>query len=153
MIPKSFFKRDPKDPAPLKHTIKRTVRFDELDPLNIMWHGNYASYFEEGRIAMGDKYGFGYMAFAKNNVVIPLKKFYIDYILPMEFSKTYAVETLLYWNEAARLDFEYRIYDENNNLVTMAYSVHLMIDSKKGILVTKPDFYEEICKKWKEGKI
>lgn len=153
MIPKSFFKQNPEDPAPLKHIIKRAVRFDEIDPLNIMWHGNYASYFEEGRIAIGDKYGFGYMSFAENNVAIPLKKFYVEYILPMEFAKTYSVETLLYWNEAARLDFEYRIYDEKNNLVTMGYSVHLMIDSKKGILVSKPDFYEEICKKWKEGKI
>jgi acyl-CoA thioester hydrolase len=153
MIPKSFFKRNTGDPPPLRDTIKRTVRFDELDPLNIMWHGNYASYFEEGRIAIGSSYGFGYADFAANNVIIPLKKFYAEYILPMEFAKTYTVETLLYWNEAARLDFEYRIYDEKNNLVTMGYSVHMMVDSKKGILVAKPGFFEEICAKWKEGKI
>jgi acyl-CoA thioester hydrolase len=133
--------------------IKRKVRFDELDPLNIMWHGNYASFFEEGRIAMGDKYGFGYRTFIKYGVMIPLKKFHVDYALPLEFPKEYTIETLLYWSEAARLDFEYRIYDCGNKLATMGYSVHMMIDLKKGILVVKPDFYEEICKKWKEGKI
>jgi acyl-CoA thioester hydrolase len=153
MIQKSFFKQKPGDPQPLKHMIKRKVRFDELDPLNIMWHGNYASFFEEGRIAMGAKYGFGYLDFKKHGVMIPLKKFYVDYILPLEFSKEYAVETFLYWNEAARLDFEYRIYDSEKTLATMGYSVHMMIDLKKGILVTKPDFYEEICQKWKEGEI
>ncbi|MCL2144258.1 MAG: acyl-CoA thioesterase [Endomicrobia bacterium] len=153
MIPKSFFKQNPEDPKPLKHIIKRKVRFDELDPLNIVWHGNYASYFEEGRIAMGDKYGFGYLDFKKHGVMIPLKKFYVDYIMPLEFAKEYAIETLLYWNESARLDFEYRIYDCENRLVTMGYSVHMMVDLNKGILVVKPAFYEKICEKWKEGKI
>lgn len=153
MIPKSFFKQSPEDPLPLKYSIKRTVRFDELDPLNIVWHGNYASYFEEGRIALGDKYGFGYHDFAANKVMIPLKKFHIEYISPMEFSKTYTIETFLYWSEAAKLDFEYKIYDEANKLVTMGYSVHLMIGPGKEILVAKPDFYEEICRKWKEGII
>jgi len=153
MIPKSYFKQNPEDPKPLKYIIKRTVRFDELDPLNIMWHGNYASFFEEGRIAMGDKYGFGYVDFKKYGVMIPLKKFHVDYIMPLEFAKEYSVETLLYWSEAARLDFEYRIYDSENKLATMGYSVHMMVDLKKGILVVKPDFYEEICVKWKNGKI
>lgn len=153
MIPESFFKRRPNDPAPLKHIIKRTVRFDELDPLNIVWHGNYASYFEEGRIALGAKYGFGYEEFAANKIMIPLKKFHVEYIRSLEFQKTYSVETSLYWSEAARLDFEYRIYDDTGALVTAGYSVHMMVDDKKNILVAKPAFYETICKKWKEGKI
>ena len=153
MIPKTFFKINPADPQPLKHAIKRKVRFDELDPLNIVWHGNYASYFEEGRIAMGDKYGFGYTDFADNKVMIPLKKFHIDYITPLEFQKTYEIETLLYWSEAAKLEFEYRIYDDAGKLVTMGYSVHLMIDFNKNILVARPVFYEKICRKWKEGSL
>ena len=153
MIYKSFFKQNPQDPPPLRHFIERTVRFDELDPLNIVWHGNYASYFEEGRIALGDKYGFGYADFAAHNIMIPLKKFYAEYIMPLEFSKTYKIETLLRWSEAARLDFEYRIYDLKNALATVGYSVHLMLDGKKNILVAKPDFYEEICKKWRDGAL
>jgi acyl-CoA thioester hydrolase, YbgC/YbaW family len=153
MILKTYFKTEPEYPAPLTYSVYRKVRFDELDPLNIVWHGNYASYFEEGRIAMGDKYGFGYKDFEKNRVMIPLKKFHVDYIQPLKFSETYEIETRLYWSEAARLDFEYRIFDENKKLVTMGYSVHLMVDLDKGILVAKPDFYEEICRKWKEGII
>ncbi|MCL2335352.1 MAG: acyl-CoA thioesterase [Endomicrobia bacterium] len=153
MIMKSFFKQNPGDPKPLKLVIKRKVRFDEIDPLRIMWHGNYASFFEEGRISLGDKYGFGYKDFEKHGVIIPLKKFHVDYMLPLEFGKTYSVETLLYWNEAARLDFEYRIYDEEKRLATMGYSVHLMVDLQKGILVVKPAFYEKVCMRWKEGKL
>ena len=60
---KEYFKINDGEPKPIKHKIERKVRFDELDPLNIVWHGNYASFFEEGRIALGDKYGISYLIF------------------------------------------------------------------------------------------
>ncbi|MDR2860460.1 MAG: acyl-CoA thioesterase [Elusimicrobiota bacterium] len=149
---KPYFKQDPQDPKPLTISIERKVRFDEIDPLNIMWHGNYASFFEEGRIALGEKYGLGYMDFYKNGIIIPLKKFHVDYIVPLEFNNAYRIETLLHWNEAARLDFSFNIYF-GDKLTTTGYSVHLMIDKNKNILVAKPPFLEEICNKWKNGKL
>ncbi|AKL98319.1 acyl-CoA thioesterase [Endomicrobium proavitum] len=153
MIQKSYFKQNPQDPKPLKYTIERQVRFDELDPLNIMWHGNYASFFEEGRVTLGDKYSIGYLDFFNHGINIPLKKFHVDYVLPLEFKQTYKIETLLYWNEAARLDFEFHIYNQKDELMTTGYSIHLMIDNVKGILVAKPAFFEKFCENWKKGQI
>lgn len=150
---KEYFKINDGEPKPIKHKIERKVRFDELDPLNIVWHGNYASFFEEGRIALGDKYGISYLDFYNNGVSIPLKKLFFDYIQPLKFPETYTIETLLYWNEAARLDFEFCIYNSKGELMTSGYSVHVMVDEKKGILVDKPPFFKEFCEKWKAGKI
>ncbi|MDR1952787.1 MAG: acyl-CoA thioesterase [Elusimicrobiota bacterium] len=147
-----YFKQNPNDPNPLRAFTKRKVRFDEIDPLNIMWHGHYASFFEEGRLSLGAKYSIGYMDFYKAGVIIPLKKFHIDYILPLEFDKVYEIETILHWNEAARLDFSYNIFS-NDKLTTTGYSVHLMLDKNKNILVSKPAFFEDFCLKWKEGVI
>ncbi|MDR0486064.1 MAG: acyl-CoA thioesterase [Elusimicrobiota bacterium] len=148
---KPFFKQEENYPKPLKDIVSRKVRFDELDPLNIMWHGNYASFFEEGRVALGEKYGIGYLDFFKFGVSIPLKKFFAEFIAPLEFGKTYQIETFLYWNEAARLDFSYNIKD-GAILNTAGYSVHLMISKEKGILTAKPPFFEDFCRAWKEGK-
>ena len=33
--------------------------------LGIVWHGRYASFFEDARSAAGEKYGFGYPDFYK----------------------------------------------------------------------------------------
>jgi acyl-CoA thioester hydrolase len=149
----NYFKQSIHCPKPLQISIERKVRFDELDPLNIMWHGNYASFFEEGRVALGNKYSIGYTDFYKNGVYIPLKKFHIDFIAPLEFDKVYQIETLLHWNEAAKLNFEFCIYNEDKKLMTSGYSVHLMLDAKKGILVAKPQFFEDFCQKWQRGNI
>jgi len=153
MRAKQYFKQNDGDPQPLSCEIEFETRFSELDPMNIVWHGNYAAYFEEGRLALGGKYGFSYMDFYNKGVIIPLKQIHFDYVKPLEFQKKYKLKTLLRYNEAARLDFEFYIYDSQNELATSGYSIQLMIDKKEGILVNKPPFFEEICRKWKENKL
>ena len=32
------------------------IRFNEVDALGIVWHGNYVKYFEDGREAFGEKF-------------------------------------------------------------------------------------------------
>ncbi|MDR2192323.1 MAG: acyl-CoA thioesterase [Endomicrobium sp.] len=150
---KQYFKQNHGDPAPLSCEIEIAARFSELDPMNIVWHGNYAVYFELGRLALGKKYGMGYTDFYNNGVIIPLKQIHFDYFKSLEFEKTYKLQTLLYWNEAARLDFEFSIYNENKEQMTSGYSVQLMVDKNLGILVNKPPFFEELCKKWKNGTL
>ena len=149
----NIFKTHPGYPAPLTALVKRKVRFDELDPLAIVWHGNYASFFEEARIALGDKYGIGYMDFANNNTIIPLKKFHADYCAPLEFGKEYAVKASLHFNPAARLDFSYEIFDGTGRLMTTGYTVHMLLDRQNNILVVKPLFFEAFCEKWQQGLI
>ena len=36
------------------------VRFQEVDALQVVWHGHYLGYFEEGRHAFGRAHGFEY---------------------------------------------------------------------------------------------
>lgn len=148
-----YFKTDASAPAPLTFEIKRKVRFDELDPLAIMWHGNYASFFEEARVALGDHFGIGYLDFANNKTSIPLKKFYVDFMAPLEFGKTYTVKAVLHYNLAARLDFEYEIYNQDGRLMTTGATVHMMLDAERHVvLVAKPPFFENFCKKWEAGQ-
>ena len=45
----------------LTERITTRVRFDEVDALGIVWHGNYVKYLEDGREAWGRKYGIPYM--------------------------------------------------------------------------------------------
>ncbi|MDR2427020.1 MAG: acyl-CoA thioesterase [Endomicrobium sp.] len=153
MLPKSYFKQKPDDPKPLSAVIEFTPRFSDLDPMNIVWHGNYAAYFEEGRLALGNKYNMSYADFNRRGISIPLKQIYFDYVKPLEFEKTYKLKTFLYWNEAARLDFEFSIYNDKNELMTRGYSIQLIVDKTQGVLVNKPTFFEELCQKWKVGKL
>ena len=42
------------------------VKFNEADPLGIVWHGHYIRYFEDGRESFGKRYGIAYLDFYHN---------------------------------------------------------------------------------------
>ena len=148
---KPYFKTDEGQPSPLRIRIKQKVRFEEVDSLGIVWHGRYASYFEDARVAFGEKYGIGYMVFYANGVVAPIKQMHFDYHQPLRFGDKMTTEAVLHWSEAARMNFEFTLRNGNGELSTTGYTIQMMLDFNENILVVLPPFYEEFLNKWKAG--
>ena len=48
------------------------VRFNEADPLGIVWHGHYLRYFEDGREDFGKTYGLSYLDFYQHRIAVPV---------------------------------------------------------------------------------
>src|SRR6187551_164197 len=85
------------------------VRFNEADPLGIVWHGHYIRYFEDGREAFGAQFGLGYLDVYKQGFTIPVVKIDCDYKRSLIYGDKVIIETT-YWNcEAAKLIFTYRL--------------------------------------------
>lgn len=138
-------------PAPLSCSVERTARFEEVDPLNIVWHGRYPSYLEDARVAFGDAYGLGYLDFYRHGIAVPVKQLYIDYAAPLHFRQVCRITATLHWNDAARLNFSYRITDQYDAVLTTAYTVQLFVGEQHGTYMFKPDFYAAFCERWKAG--
>ena len=109
---KPYFKPVPGSPAPLRAVVKRQVRFEEVDPMGIVWHGRYAGYFEDSRVALGHKYGISYSDFIRQRTPAPVRQMCIEYLAPLFFEDDMEIEAILHWSEAARMGFEYRIRKE-----------------------------------------
>ena len=150
---KPYFPKRSDQPVPFQVCIERTVRFEEVDALGMVWHGRYASYFEDARIALGHKYGICYLDFYTRGVVAPIKIMHFDYHRPLRFQETMTIEGILHWSEAARMNYEFIIRNTNGDLTTTGFTVQMMIDSSENILVIPPPFYVEFCKKWKIGEL
>lgn len=138
-------------PPPLSHTVTRAARFNEIDPLNVVWHGHYASYFEDARVAFGSRFGIGYEMMYACDVVTPIKKMHIEYDAPLRFGEECAVTATLFWNDAARLDFEYAIRNARGTVTTRGYTVQLFTSLAGELLFAKPDFYEDFCFRWRQN--
>jgi len=148
---KPYFPVCEEQPPPLRVCIERTVRFEEVDALGIVWHGRYASYAEDARVALGEQYNIGYMDFYTQGVVAPIKKMHFDFHRPLRFQETMAIEGLLHWTEAARVNFEFTIRNGNGEVSTTGYTVQMMLDLEDNILLIPPLFYVKFCMKWKAG--
>lgn len=150
---KPYFPKEDGRPPPLRALRRRRVRFEEVDPLGIVWHGRYASYFEDARVELGQKYGIGYMDFFKHQVVAPIKKLHVDYHLPLRYPEEITLEAVLHWSDAARMNFEFIIRNGAGLVATTGYTVQMMLDLQENILVIPPVFYGEFCNRWKAGEL
>lgn len=150
---KPYFPKQDGQPNPLWVIVKRKVRFEEVDPLGIVWHGRYSSYFEDARVELGQKFGIGYIEFYGYGIVAPIKKLHVDYHRPLKFQEKMTIEALLHWSDAARMNFEFIIRNRQKELTTTGYTIQMMMDLQENILVTPPAFYVDICKKWKAGEL
>lgn len=138
---------------PLVDKISRTVRFEEIDAMGIMWHGRYPSWIEDGREALNLHYNISYLRFYDNGVAIPLRIMHFDYLRPLRYPQTYTIRTSLLWSEGARLDFAYAIHDAEGTLMTEAATTQLMVSKEGDLLLEPPAFFVEFRQRWQNGEL
>lgn len=125
------------------------VRFNEADPLGIVWHGHYIRYFEDGREAFGNMHELGYLEVYKLGYVIPVVSVQCDYKRSLRYGDRVIVETKFIPTEAAKLKFTYRLFNAaTNELVATGSSVQVFLSKEDSVLqLSNPPFFEEWKKK------
>jgi acyl-CoA thioester hydrolase len=123
------------------------VRFSEVDSLRMVWHGNYLRYFEDGREDLGKSYGLGYLEVYANGFVTPLVKSELDYKRPLRYGDTAIVETTFVNDPAAKLIFEYSIFNaKTGELVCTGRTVQVFLNTEGELQLNAPEFFLE----WKK---
>ncbi|MDR1857110.1 MAG: acyl-CoA thioesterase [Desulfovibrio sp.] len=133
--------------------VQRTVRFEEVDAMGIMWHGRYAGWLEDGREALGGRYGIAYLDFFEKGVLLPIKLLHLDFRLPLRYRQECAVVARLLWNDAALLEYEYDVLDDEGRIATRARTTQLMTGTGGELLLERPPFYESFCARWRAGDL
>jgi acyl-CoA thioester hydrolase len=120
------------------------VRFNEADPLGIVWLGHYLRYFDDGREAFGIAHGISYLDCQRNGIAVPVVSVQCDYVRPLRYGDRVSVQTRYIDTAAAKLIFEYKIFETSNQaLVAKGSSVQVFVDFKSFELrLTLPPFIE-----------
>lgn len=133
----------------LKATKKLEIRFSEVDSMKVVWHGSYPLYFEDAREEFGRLFGLGYMTILANDCYAPLVDLSFKYKNPIVYGMSPVIEIRYIPTDAAKLVFEYTIYDDNDNRVlATGKSVQVFTDLNYQLLWEAPEFYRLWKKKW-----
>ena len=133
----------------LNASIEVKVRFSEVDSMSIVWHGSYALYFEEAREAFGEKYSLKYLDIFTQGYYAPLVDLKFRYKKPLMYGKKARVEIEYKESEAAKIVFEYMIFDcDDHSLIATGSSVQVFLDKQYQLVWVNPPFYEEWKKRW-----
>jgi acyl-CoA thioester hydrolase len=150
-IQKLPFPEDEGAPAPLEARVARRVRFEEVDPLGIVWHGRYPSYFEDGRAAFGQAHGLGYLDMRNAGFMAPIVQMHIEYHAPLRFPEEFWITARLHWTDAVRLNFSYRIENGEGAVAATGVTVQLIQNLEGQLLLLRPDFLEDFWRRWRAG--
>ncbi len=133
----------------LKSVKEIEVRFNELDPLGVVWHGNYIKYFEDGREDFGRKYGISYSDLKQKGVMAPIVSVKCDYKRFVKYGEKLLIETTFIDNPAAKIVLNYKITrKENSELVAEGNTVQVFTDTNGELLLIPPDFAIEWKRNW-----
>lgn len=125
------------------------VRFNETDPLGIVWHGNYITYFEDGREAFGRAHGISYLDQKSNGFATPIIKSECEHKLPLKYGEVAKIRTTFIDNPAAKIIFKYEILNAENKVVCTGKTVQVFVDElgQGELWLNTPQFFED----WKRS--
>ncbi len=101
------------------HTTKIRVRYGETDQMGVVYHGNYAQYYEVGRLEMLRSLGLLYTDMEKSGIMMPVIEIKCKYIKPALYDEEITVKTTINILPAVRVYFEYELYNQNQELINL----------------------------------
>ncbi len=112
-----------------------TAQFYDLDPMNVVWHGNYPRFLEQARCALLDRIGYNYVQMNISGYAWPIVDMRIKYVRPIRLAETIIVTASLREYEH-RLRLDYRIRGKTDGAVlTKAQTTQVAVHQLSGELL------------------
>jgi len=115
------------------------VRYAETDQMNVVYHGNYAQYFEVARAESIRVLGFSYKDMEATGVIMPIVELHVKFIRPAHYDDLLTVKTMLKELPTQhRIEFHQEVYNEEVKLLTTGKVVLYFMDAKTMTRTTMP---------------
>ena len=111
------------------------VQFYDLDPMSVVWHGNYVKYLESVRCKLFEQIGYTYANIQQDGYLYPIAKMDMKFIKSATLSQKLVVKAFLEEIEPA-LKIKYIIQDyDTNEIIFKATTMQICVEksSQKSI--------------------
>ena len=123
---------------------KIKVAFFDLDPMNIVWHGNYVKYLEQARCDFFDKLNYNYTDMYNDGVMYPIAKMDFKFIKSAKLGEELTVKCTLKELEPVII-IKYEIYSGVDKILT-ATTTQMEVSVKTGeTLYEAPQRLRKAC--------
>lgn len=113
------------------HITKIRVRYADTDQMGFMYYGNYATFYEVGRVEMLRSLGLTYKSMEESGVIMPVTDLKCKFILPALYDEEITVKVFIDKMPTLRIHFRYELFNEKDELINMGETTLVFIDQKK----------------------
>jgi acyl-CoA thioester hydrolase len=126
--------------------VEMQVQFFDLDPMQIVWHGNYVKYLEVARCALLDKIAYNYEQMKASGYIWPIIEMNLRYVNPASFGQKLRLRAeIVEWENRLRID--YLISDAaSGKRLNRATTTQVAVDIHSGEMcfVSPPVLFEKL---------
>lgn len=126
------------------HQTQIRVRYSETDQMRVVYHGNYAQYFEIGRVEWLRNKGISYKWMEDNGIMLPVVSLTMNYKKSARYDELLTLKTILKNRTTVKIEFDYELYNESEELLTTGNSILVFVDMKTGKPVSPPQYLTDI---------
>ena len=109
---------------------KLRVRYAETDRMGYAYYGNFAQYFEVGRVEALRQLGMSYKEMEDTGILLPVIEFNIKYFKPAFYDDELTIRTILTELPGTKIKFTTETYNENHILLNKGEVVLVFVDNK-----------------------
>ena len=135
------------DPAKtLSAQVRIKAQFYHLDPMAVVWHGNYVRFFEQARCELLESLGHNYPQMNESDYIWPVIDMRVKFVKPVEFGQEIDVTASLKEYEN-RLKIEYLVSDaDSGERLTSGFTIQVAVDKESGEMsfVSPAEFRKKI---------
>lgn len=127
------------------HSTKLRVRYAETDQMGYMYYGNYAQFYEVGRVEMLRSLGMTYKSMEDSGIMMPVLDLKCKFIKPALYDEEITICVTMAKMPSVRIHFAYQLFNEKQELINEGETTLVFIDIKrnKPCLPSK-DFMERL---------
>ncbi len=108
--------------------------------MGVVYHGNYAQYFEIGRTEWLRSLGVNYKDMEKNGVMLPVISLNCSFKKSALYDDQLTIKTILKKKPSVKIEFDYEITNQNQELLCSGKTTLAFIDIKTKRPTRCPDY-------------
>jgi acyl-CoA thioester hydrolase len=124
------------------------VRYGETDQMGYCYYGNYAQYFEVGRVEALRAINMSYKSLEATGVMLPVSEFHVKYKAPAMYDDALRIQTRITEIRGPRLFFEYTILNEQGELIAEASTTLVFVSKNNMKPIQPPEEFLKLIKKY-----
>jgi len=119
---------------------KLRVRYGETDQMGYVYYGNYAQFFEVGRVEWLRALGASYKSLEESGIMLPVIELNINYLKPARYDDLLTITTILSKKPLVKIEFDFEVRNEKEELLTTGYTSLVFMDMKKSKPIKAPSY-------------
>jgi acyl-CoA thioester hydrolase len=124
----------------LTHQVHYRVCYADTDQMGYVYYGNYARFYEIARVETLRSIGVSYKVLEDAGIGLPVYENYSKYHAPALYDDLLRVECTLIKMPSARIEFEYKIFNQSENLLHEGKTTLVFMDLASKKVVKAPDW-------------